>query len=57
MRAPRIESAEPERARVVAEVTRPTRPVAQVPVAEMIGTVKPSSPKTFGELLDLTLSL
>ena len=42
---------------MVAEVTRPTRPVAAAQVAEMIGTVKPASPKTFGELLDAALSL
>ncbi len=54
LRAPRVESA-PEP--VVAEVTRPTRPVAAANIAEMAGTVKPASPKTFGELLDLTLSL
>jgi hypothetical protein len=57
MRSPRIESAEAEPAPVVAEVTRPTRPVAAAQVAEMIGTVKPASPKTFGELLDAALSL
>ncbi len=58
MRAPRIESIpEPEPTQVSAEITRPTRPVAAAQVAEMIGTVKPGSPKTFGELLDLTLSL
>jgi hypothetical protein len=54
LRAPRVESA-PEP--VVAEVTRPTRPVAAANIAEMAGTVKPVSPKTFGELLDLTLGL
>lgn len=58
MRSPRIESAEDEApAQVTAEVTRPTRPVAAAQVAEMVGTVKPASPKTFGELLDLALSL
>jgi hypothetical protein len=58
MRSPRIESAEEHApARVTAEVTRPTRPVAAAQVAEMVGTVKPASPKTFGELLDLALSL
>ena len=61
MRSPRIESAEaapPASAGpMTAEVTRPTRPVAAEQVAEMIGTVKPASPKTFGELLDAALSL
>ena len=67
MRAPRIESVpqagfgpasgEPGPTQVSAEVTRPTRPVAAAQVAEMIGTVKPVAPKTFGDLLDLTLSL
>ena len=58
MRAPRIESVpQPEPTQVSAEITRPTRPVAAAQVAEMIGTVKPVAPKTFGELLDLTLSL
>jgi len=58
MRSPRIESAEPASAGpMTAEVTRPTRPVAAANVAEMIGTVKPASPKTFGELLDAALSL
>lgn len=56
MRSPRIESA-PEPVAVAPEITRPTRPVAAVSVAEMIGTVKPASPKTFGELLDAALSL
>lgn len=60
MRSPRIESAEPPpqpAGPMVAEITRPTRPVAAEQVAEMIGTVKPASPKTFGELLDAALSL
>ncbi|HEY1954035.1 MAG TPA: hypothetical protein VGH28_00435 [Polyangiaceae bacterium] len=58
MRAPRIESIpQPEPTQVSAEISRPTRPVAAAQVAEMIGTVQPSAPKTFGELLDLTLSL
>lgn len=58
MRAPRIESVpQPEPTHVSADVTRPTRPVAPVQVAEMLGTVKPGSPKTFGELLDATLAL
>jgi len=58
MRAPRIESVpKPEPTQVSAEVTRPTRPVAAAQVAELTGTVKPESPRTFGELLDLTLSL
>ena len=61
MRSPRIESAEAMPAvlpgPMTAEVTRPTRPVAAANVAEMIGTVKPASPKTFGELLDAALSL
>jgi hypothetical protein len=56
MRSPRIESA-PEPVAAAPEVTRPTRPVAAVNVAEMVGTVKPASPKTFGELLDAALSL
>jgi hypothetical protein len=58
MRSPRIESAEPSQSGpMVAEVSRPTRPVAAANVAEMVGTVKPASPKTFGELLDAALSL
>ncbi|HEX4514268.1 MAG TPA: hypothetical protein VGH87_24115 [Polyangiaceae bacterium] len=60
MRSPRIESAEAMPAQsgpMTAEVSRPTRPVAAAQVAEMIGTVKPASPKTFGELLDAALSL
>ena len=61
MRSPRIESAEAmpavQSGPMTAEVTRPTRPVAAANVAEMIGTVKPASPKTFGELLDAALSL
>ena len=56
MRSPRIESA-PEPVAAAPEVTRPTRPVAAANVAEMVGTVKPASPKTFGELLDAALSL
>jgi hypothetical protein len=54
LRAPRVESAQDL---VAADVTRPTRPVAAAQVAEMAGTVKPSSPKSFGELLDSTLAL
>lgn len=61
MRSPRIESAEAMHAAsagpMTAEVSRPTRPVAAANVAEMVGTVKPASPKTFGELLDAALSL
>lgn len=61
MRSPRIESAEAMPAvqpgPMTAEITRPTRPVAAANVAEMVGTVKPASPKTFGELLDAALSL
>jgi len=57
MRSPRIESAEAAPGPMTAEVTRPTRPVAAANVAEMVGTVKPASPKTFGELLDAALSL
>jgi hypothetical protein len=60
MRSPRIESAEAMPAvsgPMTAEVSRPTRPVAAANVAEMVGTVKPASPKTFGELLDAALSL
>jgi len=61
MRSPRIESAEAMPAvssgPMTAEVTRPTRPVAAANVAEMVDTVKPASPKTFGELLDAALSL
>ncbi len=61
MRQPRIESAEPmvsaPSTPMAAEITRPTRPVASEQVAELVGTVKPASPKTFGELLDAALSL
>jgi hypothetical protein len=58
MRSPRIESAEAAApGPMTAEVSRPTRPVAAANVAEMVGTVKPASPKTFGELLDAALSL
>ena len=60
MRSPRIESAEAMPAQsgpMTAEITRPTRPVASANVAELVGTVKPASPKTFGELLDAALSL
>jgi hypothetical protein len=57
MRSPRIESAEAAPGPIAAEITRPTRPVASDEVAHMVGTVKPASPKTFGELLDAALSL
>ncbi len=57
MRSPRIESAEAAPGPMVAEITRPTRPVASEEVVHMVGTVKPASPKTFGELLDAALSL
>jgi len=58
MRAPRIESLpQPEPTQVSAEITRPTRPVAAAQVAELAGTVKPEPPKTFGDLIDLALSL
>jgi len=60
LRAPRVESAHDMpavQAGTVAEVSRPTRPVAAAQVAELVGTVKPSTPKTFGELLDDALSL
>lgn len=40
-----------------AEITRPTRPVAAAHVAEMAREVPTSAPKTFGELIDLALSL
>jgi hypothetical protein len=39
------------------EVTRPTRPVAASQVAEMVSRVPTATPRTFGELLDLALSL
>ena len=39
------------------EVTRPTRPVAASNVADVPRSVPVPSPKTFGDLLDLTLSL
>ncbi len=55
LRAPRVESAQD--AVIAADVSRPTRPVAAAQIAEMAGTVKPASPKTFGDLLDQTLSL
>lgn len=40
-----------------AEVSRPTRPVAAAQVAEMISQQTVAPPKTFGDLLDMTLSL
>jgi hypothetical protein len=39
------------------EVTRPTRPVAAAHVAEMAQAMAVAAPKTFGELIDLALSL
>ncbi len=42
---------------LVAEVTRPTRPVAAAHVAQMPRDVPIAAPKTFGELVDLALSL
>jgi hypothetical protein len=59
LRAPRVESATNLEAVSASapEVSRPTRPVSAAQVAEMAGTVKPASPKTFGELLDATLAL
>jgi len=46
-----------EPAPMTAEVSRPTRPVAAAHVADMPRAVPVPSPKTFGELIDLTLSL
>ncbi len=40
-----------------AEVSRPTRPVAAAQVAEMISQQTISPPRTFGDLIDMTLSL
>jgi hypothetical protein len=39
------------------EITRPTRPVAAAHVAEMAQAASAIAPKTFGELIDLALSL
>ncbi len=41
----------------VHEVTRPTTPVAASEVASMVGAAPTFSPKTFGELLEASLSL